>query len=88
MHLNFGYFVLYTPIYRLTKRKKTFHEQNRPCETLDAKICYVTGLLVHGKVVVEFGRKVFLVNCLLWKTLNMANIVIAERAQVFYATKL
>ena len=32
-----------------------------------AKIGYVPVLLVHGKVVVEFGRKVFLVDCLLWK---------------------
>jgi len=30
-----------------------------------AKIGYALGLLVHGKVVVEFGRKVFLVDCLL-----------------------
>ena len=29
-----------------------------------------SGLLVYGKVVVEFGRKVFLVDCPLWK--NMA----------------
>ena len=28
-------------------------------------IGYVPVLLVHGKVVVEFGRKVFLVDCLL-----------------------
>ena len=30
-----------------------------------AKIGYVLGLLVHGKVLVEFGRKIFLVDCLL-----------------------
>ena len=30
-----------------------------------AKIGYVLGLLVYGNVVVEFGRKVFLVDCLL-----------------------
>jgi len=29
------------------------------------KIGYVLGLLVHSKVVVEFGRKVFLVDCIL-----------------------
>jgi len=29
------------------------------------KLGYVLGLLVQVKVVVEFGRKVFLVNCLL-----------------------
>jgi len=30
-----------------------------------SKLGYVLGLLVHGKVVIEFGRKVFLVDCLL-----------------------
>ena len=30
-----------------------------------AQIVYALGLLVHSKVVVEFGRKVFLVDCLL-----------------------
>ena len=59
MHLKFGYFVLYTPIYRLTERKKSFHVQNCPCESVSAKIGYVLGLLVHGQVAVEFGRKVF-----------------------------
>jgi len=29
------------------------------------KLGYVLGLLVQGKVVVEFGRKVFLVDCIL-----------------------
>ena len=62
MHLKFCYFVLY----RFTKRKKKrVHVQNCPCGTVDAKIGYVLGLLVHGKVDVEFGRKVFLVDCLL-----------------------
>ena len=65
MHLKFGYFVLYTPIYRFTKERKRFHVQNCPCGTVGAKIGYVLGLLVHGNVVVEFGRKVFLVDCLL-----------------------
>jgi len=37
MHLNIGYFVLYTPIYPITERIKT---------------------------VVEFGGKVFLVDCI------------------------
>jgi len=32
---------------------------------VDAKIAYVLGLLVHGKVVVEFGREIFLVDFLL-----------------------
>ena len=45
-------------------------------------------LLVHGKVVVEFGRKVFPVDWLLWKTLNMAKISITERGQVFSCTRL
>ena len=52
-------------IYRVTERLKRF-----PCTKLSvrnggANIGYVLGLLVHGKVVVEFGRKVFLVDCLL-----------------------
>ena len=63
MHLKSCYFVLYTPIYRLTG-EKTF-----PCTKLSmrngAKIGYALGLLVHGKVVFEFGRKVFLVDSLL-----------------------
>ena len=33
--------------------------------TVGAKIGYQLGLLVNGKVVVEFGRKVLLVDCLL-----------------------
>ena len=66
MHLKFGYFVLYIPICRLRERKpKCFHVQNCPCVTVGAKIDYVLGLLVHGKLVVEFGRKLCLVDCLL-----------------------
>jgi len=84
MHLKFGYFVLYIPIYRLTERKNRFHEQNCPCETFGAKIVYVPGLLVHGKVVVEFRRKVFLVDCLLWNTLNMAKISITRAHQIYF----
>ena len=34
MHLKVGYFVLYTPIYGLTERKKRFHLQN--CGTIGA----------------------------------------------------
>ena len=64
MHLKFGYFVLYTPIYRITEIF-FFHVQNCPCETVGANIGYVLGLLVHGKVVVEIGSRVFLVDCLL-----------------------
>jgi len=33
--------------------------------TVGANIGYGLGLLVHGKVVVEFGRNVFHVDCLL-----------------------
>jgi len=47
------------------KEKKRFHVQNCPCETVGANIGYVLGLLVHGKVVVEIGSRVFLVDCLL-----------------------
>ena len=65
MHLNIGYFVLYTPIYRLTERKKRLYVQNCPCGTVGAKKGYILGLLMHGKVVVDFGRKVFLVDYLL-----------------------
>ena len=43
---------------------------------------YVLGLLVHGKVVVEFGRKVFLVDCLHYNE-NMLEISITERVQAF-----
>ena len=65
MHLKFGYMVLGKPIYQLTERKKCFHVQNSPCGTVGAKISYVLGLIVHGKLVVEFGRKAFHVDCLL-----------------------
>jgi len=58
------YFVLYTPICRLTERKKRFHVQNCQCGMVGAKIGSVLGLLVHGKVVVKFGRKEFLVDYL------------------------
>ena len=68
-------------------KKTRFHLQNCPCGTVGAKIGYVLGLLVHGKVVVEFARKVFLVDCPLWKTLNMAKIRITDRAQAFMHTK-
>ena len=84
MHLTFGYFVLYTQIYRLTERKKRFHVQNCPCGTVGAKIGNVLGLLVHGKVDVEFGRNVFFVDCLIWKILNMAKISITWCAKAFF----
>ena len=87
MHIHVGYFVLYTPIYRLTEWKTRFHVQNCPCRTVGAKIGYVLWLLVYGKAVVEFGWKVFLVDCLLWKTLNIVNITITERSGVLMHTK-
>ena len=55
--------------------------KNCPCGTVGVKIGYALGLLVHGNVVVEFGRKIFLVHCLLWTTFNMAKTRITERAQ-------
>ena len=65
MHLKFGYFVLYTLINRLTEKNVSMLKKNCPCGTVDAKIGYVLGLLVHGNVVVHFGMKIFLVDCLL-----------------------
>jgi len=46
-------------------KEKSFHVQNCPFGTVGANIGYELGLLVRGKVVVEFGRKIFLVDCLL-----------------------
>jgi len=44
MHLTFGYFVLYTRIYRLTERKqKRLDVQNSPCGTVGAKIGLYSG---------------------------------------------
>ena len=59
MHLTFGNLVLYTPLYRLMERKNV--SMYETCGTVGAKIGYVLVLLVNGQVVVEFGRKVFLV---------------------------
>jgi len=41
------------------ERKKivSVNVQNCPCGTVDAKIDYVLGLLVHRKVMIDFGRK-------------------------------
>ena len=58
-------------------KKKTFSCTKLSVRNCGANIGYVIG---HGKVVVEFVRKVFLVDCILWKTLSMANISITERA--------
>ena len=63
MHLKCGTFVLYT--LAINGKRKLFHVQNCPRGTVGAKIGYVLGHLVHGKVVVEFGRHVFRVDCLL-----------------------
>ena len=87
MHLTFGNVVLYTPLYRLTERKRGFHVHNCPCGTVGANIGYMLGLLVDGKIVVEFSRKVFIVDCLLLKTLNVAKKCITEHAQTFSCTK-
>ena len=51
MHLKFGYFVSIKG-----KKEKRFHVQNCPCGTVGANIGYALGLLVHGKVVVKFGK--------------------------------
>ena len=61
------------------KEENPFPCTNCPSGMVGANIGYVFGLLVHGKVVAEFGRKVFLVDCL--KTINIAKIIITERTQ-------
>ena len=48
---------------------------------------YVLGLLVYGKVVVDFGRKVFFADCLAWKTFHMARINRTERTQALPCTQ-
>ena len=65
MHLKVWLLCIVYTNQTIDGKKTRFHLQNCPCGTVGAKIGYVLGLLVHGKVVVEFGRKVFLVNCLL-----------------------
>ena len=45
MHLTFGYFALYTPVYRLMERKNI-----SMYKTVHAKIGYVLRLLSDGKV--------------------------------------
>ena len=61
----------------------------KTCGTLAANIYYVLVFLMHDKVIVEFGRKVFLVDCLLWEknTLNMAKMSGTERTQAFSCTR-
>ena len=51
---------------------------------------YVLGLLVYGKVVVVFSRKVFFVDCLVCKTFNMAKIGITahKSAYIYNHTRL
>jgi len=65
MPLKYGKCVLYITVYRLTERKKHFHVQNCSFGTVGANIGYVLGLLVYGNAVVEFGRKVLLVDRIL-----------------------
>ena len=64
-----------------------FHVQNCTCGTAGTKIDKVLGFLVHGKVVVEIGRNVFLVDCLLWKPLNIAKISLTERTPAYWCTR-
>ena len=52
----------------IKQTKKCFQVHNCPCGTVGANKGYELGLLVHGKVVVEFCRRVFRVYDLLWKT--------------------
>ena len=58
------YFLIVHNNISINWKKKSFYVHNCQC---GANKGYVLGLLVHGKVVVEFGRKVFLVDCLFWK---------------------
>jgi len=55
MHLKFSYFLLHTLIYRFSERKHVFIH----------KTVHVLGLVMHVKIFVDFGRKVYLVDCLL-----------------------
>ena len=73
----------------MERKTKRFHEQTCPCGTVGANIGYVLGVLIRGKVVVKFGRKVFLVDRLLWKIFNKANKSITKRTieRVFMYTK-
>ena len=89
MHYNFCYCCIVHTNLSINGKKKRSHVQNCPCGMVDVKIGYVLELLVQGKVIVEFGRKVFLVDCLSWETLNMAKISITESAleSVFMHTK-
>ena len=83
----FGYFCIVHTNLLINGKKKLFHVQNCPCGTVSVKIDYVLGFFIQGKVVVEFGRKVFLVDCPLRKTLNMAKICTTEHAQTFSCTR-
>ena len=73
MHLKFGYFFIVHTNISINWMKTC------PCETVGTKIDNVLGLLAQGNVIVEFGRKVFLVDCLLWNEIS-----ITERAQAFF----
>jgi len=83
MHLKVGYFVKYTPIYRLTEQKKRFHVHNCLCGTVGAKIGNV-----HANVFVESGRKVLLVDCLIMKNIKYGeNKHKRKHTSVFMHTK-
>ena len=77
--------IVYTNL-SINRKKTLLHIQNCRCGTEVVKIGYVFGLLVHVKVVLEFGRKLFLVDCLLCKTLNMAKISVTERTPAYWCT--
>ena len=68
------------------KEKKCFHVQNSPCRTVGSNPGYVLGIPVHDQAVVEFGRKVFLVDCLLWKKTYGENNHNRTRSSVFMHT--
>ena len=63
------------------KKTKTFSCTKQSMRNGRCENRFVLGLLVHSTVVVEFGRKVFLVDCLLGKALITTKISIAERAK-------
>jgi len=52
---------VHTDLSIIGKKKLCFHVQNCQCGMVGAKIGYALGLLVHDKIVAEFGRNVFLV---------------------------
>ena len=77
LNQNVGNLVLCTPLCRLTERRHCLCTKPS-VRNGRYEYRYVLGLLVHGKVVVVFSRKVFFVNCLVRKTFNMAKISITD----------